>query len=274
MTTYAIGDVQGCFSALTCLLKKIRFNDDRDQLWFAGDVVNRGGECLQVLRFLYERRDNIKMVLGNHDLHLLGVASGVRPPNPSDTMDEILRAKDRKKLLNWLRRQPLLHHEHDVVMVHAGIAPQWTLPEAKAYAAEVESALRSEHYSQFFANMYGNKPVRWRAELEGYERLRVITNYFTRMRYVTRQGALDLENKGPKPKPGSGDIMPWFDHPGRLTAHHTIVFGHWASINGRTGIDNTIALDTGCIWGGALTACRLDTLERISCACKPTKFKR
>lgn len=271
MSTYAIGDVQGCFSALTCLLKEINFNDNKDQLWLAGDVINRGGECLQVLRFLYERRDNVKLVLGNHDLHLLAVATGARPPNSSDTMDEILSAPDCETLLDWLRQQPLLHHERDTVMVHAGIAPQWTLQQAKDYASEVENALRGDTYSQFFATMYGNKPCRWNPKLKGFERLRVITNYFTRMRYVTRDGALDLNNKGPKPKPGSGDILPWFAHPGRLTAHHTIVFGHWASINGHTGIDNTIALDTGCVWGGALTAYNIDTRERVSCRCKSAK---
>ena len=216
MTIYAVGDIQGCFDELQGLLDKIRFDPRRDQLWCAGDLVNRGPDSLKTLRFL--KRINAITVLGNHDLHLLALAAGVRQANRSDTLDKILRAPDREELLNWLIRQPLLHHEHGHTMVHAGIPPQWSIKKAGKYAREVEAVLRSPACTDFLKHMYGNLPDVWSDDLTGMTRLRVITNYLTRMRYCTRDGVLDLESKGPSPNLGERKVSAWFSHPGRKAA--------------------------------------------------------
>ncbi len=272
MAIYAVGDIQGCLQPLKHLLKRVQFNPDRDTLWSVGDIVNRGPKCLKTLRFLYDMRDNLVMVLGNHDLHLLAVAAGVRAPSPSDTLDKILAAPDRDKLLNWLTHRPLLHYEHGYTMVHAGIPPQWSVEDAMHRAWEVEAVLQSPDCITFLAAMYGNEPAVWSDELQGMERLRVITNYLTRMRYCTKKGVLDLLSKGPIPNPrpegDSKKVSPWFSHKKRKTAGDKIIFGHWASIEGVTDSPNTIGLDTGCVWGGAMTLYNLDTGERTSCACK------
>lgn len=215
-------------------------------------------------------RDSLAMVLGNHDLHLLAVAAGVRAPSRSDTLNEILNAPDRDELLGWLILQPLLHHEHGHTMVHAGIPPQWSIQEATAYAAEVEDVLRSPNCVEFFKQMYGNEPLVWSDELVGMERLRVITNYLTRMRYCTKDGVLDLESKGATPNPNLADkkVSAWFSHPKRKASQDKIVFGHWASIEGQTDSENAIALDTGCVWGGALSLYQLETGKWTRCNCK------
>lgn len=273
MSTYVVGDIQGCLQALKCLLKKVDFTPGKDVLWSAGDVVNRGPKCLKTLRFLYKMRDHLVMVLGNHDLHLLAVAAGVRQPSRSDTLDKILSAPDREELLNWLIRQPLIHHEHDHTLVHAGIPPQWSIKKACKYASEVEAVLRSPDCTDFLRQMYGNLPDVWSEELTGMSRLRVITNYLTRMRYCTKDGVLDLESKGPSPNLGERKVSAWFSHSGRKTANDRIVFGHWASIEGHTDSDYAIGLDTGCVWGGALSLYQLETGERTLCQCNNGKCR-
>lgn len=267
MSTYVVGDIQGCLQPLQCLLKKVRFKPGRDVLWSVGDVINRGPKCLKTLRFLYRMRDSLVMVLGNHDLHLLAVAAGVRPPHRSDTLDKILKAPDREELLNWLIHRPLIHHEHDHTMVHAGIPPQWSIKKALKLAGEVETVLRSPDCVAFFSQMYGNEPDVWSDELSGMQRLRVITNYLTRMRYCTRDGVLDLESKGPSPNLGKQKVSAWFSHPGRKAANDRILFGHWASIEGHTDSPNAIGLDTGCVWGGTMSFYELETGRRTLCQC-------
>lgn len=282
MATYIVGDIQGCFDPLRRLLDKLRFDPASDRLWATGDLVNRGPKSLETLRFFHSLGDSALTVLGNHDLHLLAMAHGHAQPKRSDTLDTILAAPDRDTLLEWLQGQPLLHYDQafNVVLVHAGIAPQWSIETARACADEVQAVLRSEQAPRFFAHMYGNEPKVWSDKLHGPERWRVITNYLTRMRFVDAAGALDLGNKkGPDAaRPGT---MPWFAHPdirtpaaksaANTTGHGTksprIVFGHWASLEGNTGSSRFIGLDTGCIWGGKLTAWRADDGLLLECAC-------
>ncbi|GAB5413365.1 MAG: symmetrical bis(5'-nucleosyl)-tetraphosphatase [Congregibacter sp.] len=274
MATWVVGDVQGCKKPLKRLLKKVGFSWDRDRLWSTGDIINRGPSCLKTLRYFYKHRDNIQMVLGNHDLHLMAVATGARKPSRSDTFSAILKAEDRDTLIQWLHQQPLLHHENGHVLVHAGIPPQWSLFEAAARAREVEAVLKSGNCAEFFGAMYGNKPDLWSDELEGTTRLRVITNYFTRMRYCHPDGRLDLLSTGPLSNPGGPAAFErgldgWFRHRRRVPANEKILFGHWASIQGVTGVDDMIALDTGCVWGNAMTLYCLETGERVTepCGC-------
>ncbi|HEY7776530.1 MAG TPA: symmetrical bis(5'-nucleosyl)-tetraphosphatase, partial [Kineobactrum sp.] len=262
---------------LKYLLKKVAFKPDCDQLWSVGDIVNRGPKCLKTLRFLYDMRDNLVMVLGNHDLHLLAVAAGVRTLSPADTLGKIIAAPDRETLLNWLTRRPLLHRDHGHTLVHAGIPPQWSVEEAMGYAREVEQVLQSPECVNFLQAMYGNEPAVWSDDLTGLTRLRVITNYFTRMRFCTRKGVLDLESKGPTPNSvlegDSKKVSAWFSHPERKTAGERIIFGHWASIEGHTDSPNAIGLDTGCVWGGAMTLYNLDSGERVRCRCRDGKCR-
>jgi bis(5'-nucleosyl)-tetraphosphatase (symmetrical) len=278
MSTYIVGDIQGCLQPLKCLLRAVQFNSDRDVLWSVGDLVNRGPKSLNVLRFLYKMRENLVVVLGNHDLHLLAVAAGVRQASRSDTLDKILKAPDRDRLLNWLAQQPLIHHEHGYTLVHAGIPPQWSVQEALGYAAEVEAVLRGPDRAQFLGAMYGNEPPQWSDDLTGMTRLRVITNYLTRMRFCTKQGRLDLQSKGSSPTPGAPivddePVSAWYSHKGRKTANDRIVFGHWATIAGRTNHPNAIALDTGCVWNGALSLYHLDSGQLTRCACSGGKCR-
>jgi len=273
MTTYVVGDVHGCLPALRCLLDTVRFDPAADTLWSVGDIVNRGTHCLETLRFFYAMRASVVMVLGNHDLHLLAVASGSRKPNASDTLDGILSAPDREELLNWLLHRPLIHHEYGHTMVHAGIPPQWSLQDAIGHAREVETVLQSPQCTEFLANMYGNEPAAWSDDLTGLPRLRLITNYLTRMRYCTRKGVLDLQSKGTSPDvgvPNIGDkkVSAWFSHPNRKTADERVLFGHWASLQGHTDTPNAIGLDTGCVWGGALSLYNLQSGERTLCECQ------
>jgi bis(5'-nucleosyl)-tetraphosphatase (symmetrical) len=253
MSTYVIGDVQGCYSALRRLLEKIHFDDKKDVLWFVGDLINRGEDSLSTLRFIKSLGDRQKSVLGNHDLHLLATANGVRKPSKRDTFDAILKANDREELLDWVRHLPLLHIEGKNILVHAGIYPWWSLEIAKACAKEVEKTLRSEKYHDLLKDMYGNEPSQWDDHLQGIDRLRFIVNVFTRMRFCDTFGRMDLTYSG---APGSQpeELIPWFNLPMELDSSYTIYYGHWAALDGSTGISNRIALDTGCVWGNKLTA--------------------
>jgi bis(5'-nucleosyl)-tetraphosphatase (symmetrical) len=266
MTRYAVGDLQGCFDPLRRILDRVKFDPACDQLWSVGDIVNRGSQSLECLRFFFELGDNARVVLGNHDLHLLAVAHGAREMKRGDTLQPILDAPDADQLLNWLRRQPLLYRETDYAMVHAGIAPQWTLDYAAELAQEVQGVLQSPRLGEFLNGMYGDEPNCWRGDLSGIERWRVITNYLTRMRFCDANGKLDLKNKlaPASAKPG---FMPWFDVPHRKSAGHKLLVGHWATLMGRTHRDDVVALDTGCIWGEQLSLLNLDTAALSRCEC-------
>ncbi|GMG85730.1 symmetrical bis(5'-nucleosyl)-tetraphosphatase [Biformimicrobium ophioploci] len=265
MATYAIGDIQGCLAPLQQLLTKVRFNPDCDQLWLAGDLVSRGPESLETLRFLYRHRDNIRAVQGNHDLHLLALAYGRAPTRGDADLQEIVEASDGDHLLEWLQSLPLIHCERGYALVHAGIPPIWSLEQAQALAAEVGEALSAEASARsFFSHMYGDLPDIWSDDLSGPSRLRVITNYLTRMRLCTADGRLDLKTKR-GPEAAHGDFQPWFSFSERKTRNDKIIFGHWAALEGKADAANVFALDTGCVWGGHLTALRLED-EHLECA--------
>jgi bis(5'-nucleosyl)-tetraphosphatase (symmetrical) len=269
MSTYAVGDLQGCLQPLQCLLQEVAFDPAKDKLWLVGDLVNRGPQSLETLRFLYAMRDSLICVLGNHDLHLLAVAQNIERLKKADTLQEILDAPDRDDLLDWLRRQKLLHYdaERDCVLVHAGIPPQWTLAKALKRAAEVEAALQDDlRLPLFLDGMYGNQPTLWDKDLQGITRLRVITNYFTRMRFCTTEGELDLKSKEGLDSAPPG-FAPWFSFPSRKTRQHKIIFGHWAALEGQCSEPNLFALDTGCVWGGSMTLLNLDSGAKHQCRC-------
>lgn len=269
MAVYAVGDLQGCLQPLKCLLEQVAFDPANDKLWLVGDLINRGPESLETLRFLYRMRESVVCVLGNHDLHLLAVAYNIERLKKGDTLRDILQAPDCNDLLTWLRQQPLLHYdaERNTALVHAGIPPQWSLKKALKYAGEVEHALRDDSLIKpFLDGMYGNDPAKWDSDLTGIPRLRVITNYFTRMRFCTRDGKLDLKSKeglGTAP-PG---FAPWFSYKERKTRDTKIIFGHWAALEGQCPEPGVFALDTGCVWGGAMTLLNVDTGQRLSCDC-------
>ena len=258
MAVYAIGDIQGCHDELCALLETIRFDPQKDRLWFVGDLVNRGPKSLETLRLVKSLGEGAVTVLGNHDLHLLALASGNDRFQDSDDLNQVLQAPDRDELSHWLRHRPLLHHDEHLgfMLIHAGLPPQWDLATAQQCAREVETVLRGPAHGEFFQQMYGNKPNRWDPALEGMDRLRFITNCFTRLRFVTRKGKLKLKLKGP-PGGQKAKFIPWFLHPHRLTRNQRIVFGHWSTL-GYNVAENTWALDTGCLWGGQLTALRID----------------
>ncbi|MGM0564021.1 MAG: symmetrical bis(5'-nucleosyl)-tetraphosphatase [Pseudomonadota bacterium] len=259
MAVYAIGDIQGCLDELEDLLAKIAYSEDRDQLWFVGDLVNRGPRSLDTLRFVKSLPDTV-VVLGNHDLNLLAAAYSARKPGRGDTIKPVLKAPDRDELLEWLRGQKLFHRDHELAisMCHAGLPPQWDVARAERRAAEVEEALRGPDFVGFLDNMYGDEPRRWDKSLSGYERLRFITNCLTRLRYCSAKGRLALKQKGSPEEQGGGKWLPWFDVPGRRSEGQRIVFGHWSTL-GLLCRDDLYAIDTGCLWGGHLTALRLDT---------------
>jgi bis(5'-nucleosyl)-tetraphosphatase (symmetrical) len=259
MSTYAIGDVQGCYNELQHLLKKIHYQPSHDTLWFTGDIINRGPRSLDTLRFIKNLPSNTVVTLGNHDIHLLAVAFTPRKMKSEDTIEEILHAADAAELLDWLRQCPLLHYDKKLnfAMAHAGIYPLWQLPQALAYAAEAEASLRSKNYKETLTHIFGNQPQQWHNSLQGWDRLRFIVNSFTRMRYCREDGRLDLSVKGPL---GSqpAHYRPWFAMPNRKTQQDNIVFGHWASLAGQASTPQVYAIDTGCVWGGKLTALRLE----------------
>lgn len=264
MATYVIGDIQGCYLAFRALLDKIGFSATTDHLWLAGDLVNRGPDNLSVLRFCRSLGERIRVVLGNHDLHLLAADAGVRKVGRKDTIQDVLNAPDKCELLDWLRHQDLLIFEGNLCMSHAGVPHIWSCERAQQLASEVEQALRGPQSDLFFQNMYGNKPSCWEEALEGWTRLRVITNYLTRMRFISAKGTLDFDAKEEAYPPPKGKL-PWFDYPRpeQDTDLH-FLFGHWAALEGETSSPQYHALDTGCIWGGRLTALRLDDMQRYS----------
>lgn len=269
MATYAVGDLQGCLEALQCLLKQVAFDPAKDRLWLVGDLVNRGPQSLDTLRFLYGIRESLVCVLGNHDLHLLAAGRNIERLKKADTLREIIDAPDSAELLEWLRQQQLLHYDEqrNVALVHAGIPPQWSLRKALKCAAEVEAALRDDNLlPPYLDGMYGNDPAKWDNDLKGVTRLRAITNYFTRMRFCTAEGKLDLKSKEGLDSAPPG-YKPWFQHKDRKTKDVKIIFGHWAALEGKVLEPGISALDTGCVWGGALTLMNIDTGERLSCKC-------
>jgi bis(5'-nucleosyl)-tetraphosphatase (symmetrical) len=265
MAIYVIGDIQGCFEPLKHLLKKINFNLNRDCLWLTGDLVNRGPASLEVLRFVKSLKYS-QVVLGNHDLHLLSILYGMSDSGSQDTLQPILTAYDKEDLGNWLRHRPLLHHdsELDFTLLHAGLPPQWDLIKALQCAHELETVLRSNKCVEFFKHMRGDMPSAWKDTLVGWDRLRFIANCFTRLRFCDKEGNLDLTTKGSTAKEG---FFPWFKVENRRNKNLKILFGHWAALNGSTGNSHAIALDTGCVWGGCLTALRLDDGKRFTIDC-------
>lgn len=269
MAVYAVGDLQGCLEPLQCLLEHVAFDPSKDRLWLVGDLVNRGPQSLETLRFLYGIRDSLVCVLGNHDLHLLATARNIERLKKHDTLREVLEAPDCDQLLEWLRQQKLMHYdaERAIAMVHAGIPPQWTLKKALKYASEVEDALRDDNlFEPFLDGMYGNEPTQWDKDLHGVTRLRVITNYFTRMRFCTSDGKLDLKGKEGVDTALPG-YAPWFSHSDRRTKGLKIIFGHWAALEGKCTEPGMFALDTGCVWGGAMTLLDVDSGELHRCDC-------
>ena len=260
MAFYLIGDVQGCHIALKRLLETIAFSPSRDTLFLLGDLVNRGPDSAGVLRRLMSYGNSAQCVLGNHDLHLLAVAHGVRKPHRKDTVADILAAPDREAMLTWLRGQRMAMQQNvggqRVLMVHAGVLPSWSADQALSLAAEVEAVLRGPALGDFLHEMYGDEPNAWHDNLSGSARLRVIVNALTRLRFCDAQGRMDfLTKKGADSAPQG--YMPWFDVPGRRTADVTVAFGHWSTL-GWLGRPDVLALDTGCVWGGCLSALRLE----------------
>ncbi len=265
MSTYVFGDIQGCFSEMMRLLDDVNYDSTNDKLWFVGDLVNRGPDNLATMKFIMGQRNNVTCVLGNHDLHFLAVASGCHKIGRHDTFKDLLEAENLPEIIQWIRTKPLLHFDSDrkIALVHAGIHPQWTIEQALARAKEVEDTLKADNYRVFLGKMYGNKPSRWKEDLSGMKRLRAITNYFTRMRYCKNGGRLDLNNKTLIAPRG---FKPWFKHPRPAHQDLLILFGHWASLGGKTGkVTNVQALDTGCVWGRKLTLLRLDDMQRFTC---------
>lgn len=266
MTRYAVGDLQGCFDPLQRLLERVKFDPAHDQLWSVGDIVNRGPQSLECLQFFYELGNSARVVLGNHDLHLLAIAHGLRPLKRGDTLQPILDAANGGELLSWLRQQPLLYRDGHYTMMHAGLAPQWTVAHAQQLADEVAVVLQSDHLVEFLRGMYGDTPTCWSEDLRGIERWRVIVNYLTRLRFCTAAGELDLSSKG-EPATAPAGFMPWFDVPERKSAGDTLIIGHWAALMGRTQRSDVIALDSGCVWGNRLTLLNLETQALATCEC-------
>ncbi|HOP16643.1 MAG: symmetrical bis(5'-nucleosyl)-tetraphosphatase [Gammaproteobacteria bacterium] len=278
MAVFAVGDIQGCYDELRRALDSVGFDPSHDRLWCVGDLVNRGPKSLQVLRFFHQLGDAAICVLGNHDLHLLALVAGNDKHKDESSLDAVMAASDRDELLHWLRQRPLIHFdpELDFLMVHAGLPPQWDLATALACGREVEAVLRGTGNVDYFMHMYGNKPDLWDPSLTGMARWRFVTNCLTRLRYVDGDGRLALKEKGPPGSQARGRI-PWFEHPARASRGQRIVFGHWSTL-GYLARDNVWALDTGCLWGGALTLLRLDKAPpaRHTIACSgwqnPSRF--
>jgi bis(5'-nucleosyl)-tetraphosphatase (symmetrical) len=267
MALYLIGDVQGCDAALGRLLEKIGFSPSRDHLVLLGDLVNRGPESAAVLRRLMALQGSATCLLGNHDLSLLAVAHGTRAPHRNDTMDSVLHAPDREAMLGWLRQQHLAIERVGVLMVHGGVLPQWDAQDTLRLAGEVEAVLRDAGaLAAFLPQMYGNEPDRWNESLQGAARLRVVVNALTRLRFCTPDGVMHLKASGPLDAAPAG-TLPWFDIPGRRTAGTTVAFGHWSQL-GLLLRDDVIALDTGCVWGGCLSALELGSRRVVQVQCE------
>ena len=260
MSTFVIGDIQGCYDELKKLLDICKYNQKTDCLWLLGDLINRGPKNLETMKFILDQKNCI-VVLGNHDLHFLAVAKGANVHSRSDTFQDILDSSERNDVVEFLRQQKLLHYdaERNCVMAHASLPPMWHLREALSYAQEVETALAGPKCVDFLKEMYGNTPPKWDRTLEGNDRMRVITNYFTRLRYCKIDGTMELEHKSTLRPEG---FSPWFEFSAQRDIK--ILFGHWASLNGVTKREDIIALDTGCVWGRSLTAIRLEDRELFS----------
>jgi len=277
MSTYAIGDVQGCYSELQNLLNEINFDERRDELWFTGDLVNKGPKSLQTLRFIKALGVNAKNTLGNHDLHLLAVAKNIRPLSKKDTIQEILAADDVKELFDWLKSRPLLITDDNLnfTMVHAGLPPQWSLENAKEFAKECELILQGEKINKLLHEMYGDTPNIWVNSLQDYTKQRFIINCFTRIRFCNGDGMLDFDTKV-APGKQNASLIPWYSLPNRKTKDNKIIFGHWSTIH--TGNENNFKqynvypIDTGCLWGGSLTATRLEDEKVLSVPSEQPKF--
>lgn len=263
--TIAIGDLQGCARPLRQLLRQVQAPAG-EPVWFCGDLVNRGPDSLEAVRDVMAMGDRAVTVLGNHDLHLLAVAAGVRKVRASDTLKPLLAAPDHREIIDWLRLRPLAHLQGDYLLVHGGLAPQWDALQAVALAHEVEAVLRGPHWGDFMAVMYGNEPDCWDDSLSGDERLRAIVNMLTRIRYLDNEGRLDLCSSESPGKAPAGHF-PWFDLPNRRSVNRTVVFGHWSTL-GLVNRPDLVGLDTGCVWGGCLSAMRLETrqLFQVQCA--------
>tara|TARA_Y100001949_G_scaffold103168_1_gene87055 strand:+ start:111 stop:950 length:840 start_codon:yes stop_codon:yes gene_type:complete len=277
MSTYAIGDIQGCYSELQNLLNEINFDERRDELWFAGDLVNKGPKSLQTLRFIKALGVNAKITLGNHDLHLLAVAKNIQPLLKKDTIQEILAADDVKELIDWLKSRPLLITDDNLnfTMVHAGLPPQWSLENAKEFAKECELILQSEKINKLLAEMYGDTPNIWVNSLQDYAKQRFIINCFTRIRFCNSDGMLDFDTKVAPGKQNTS-LIPWYSLPNRKTKDNKIIFGHWSTVHIGNEKNfkqyNVYPIDTGCLWGGRLTAMRLEDEKVFSVPSEQQKF--
>lgn len=264
MATYAIGDIQGCYDEFRLLLTKIQFNPAKDRLWLAGDLVSRGPKSLEVLEYIYQHRDWFDIVLGNHDLHLLAVYYNQTKLPKKDDLKRILDSKNCDELMKWLRKRPVAVYDKslDFLMTHAGTAPAWNLDQTLACAYELEQTLSEKNTAvDFFKHMYGNKPNHWHKNLDGIERLRFITNAFTRMRFCHQDGSLDFKSKSTPGKQAKG-LSPWYEL-SDIGQQTQVVFGHWAALEGKAQAKNIYAIDTGCVWGNRLTALRLDDQKRL-----------
>ncbi len=279
MSTYAIGDLQGCYAELKDLLDKINFDETNDQLWFVGDLVNRGPESLECLRFVKTLGSKAKTVLGNHDLHLLAVANKVRKPHRKDTFDEILNAKDSEELFEWIKQQPLLVNDPDLnfTMIHAGLPPQWNLQQAQELAQETESLIQSKQFDNFIQVMYGDQPDTWSEKLKDDDRHRFIINAFTRARYIDKDNKLDMKETCAPGKQNKA-LTPWYSILERKTKKDNIIFGHWSTVllgnENNFKQYNVYPLDTGCLWGGELTAMRLEDEKLFSVPSRQPKFDK
>ncbi|MFM2588813.1 bis(5'-nucleosyl)-tetraphosphatase (symmetrical) ApaH [Vibrio sp. TBV020] len=255
MANYIVGDLQGCFDELLLLLQQADFDASEDTLWVAGDLVARGPKSLEVLRFIRSLGSSAKVILGNHDLHLLAVSLGLFKVKEKDQTAPIFNAEDKDELLEWLRQQPLMAEHDEFVMCHAGISPQWTLAQARKSSHEIEEILQSEQWPWLIENMYANQPDLWSEDLDGIERYRYIINAFTRMRFCFPDGRLDMACKLPPKEVNDGSLVPWFQLESRIKLEKPVLFGHWAALEGYEG-EEVIGLDTGCVWGGHLTMLR------------------
>ncbi|MDE1315114.1 bis(5'-nucleosyl)-tetraphosphatase (symmetrical) ApaH [Vibrio aestuarianus] len=255
MANYIVGDIQGCFDELQHLLATVKFQPQHDTLWLAGDLVARGPKSLETLRFVKALGNSARVVLGNHDLHLLAVSIGIHPAKSRDKTLPILQAHDADELLEWLRHQPLMAEHPEFVMCHAGISPQWDLNTAREAAKEVAAVLQGENWRWLIEQMYSNTPDIWSHKLQGIERYRYIINAYTRMRFCFTDGRLDMACKLPPQQVSDDALVPWFDVPQRIPLDKTVVFGHWAALEGYRS-QSCIGLDTGCVWGGTLTMLR------------------
>ena len=265
MATYIIGDIHGCFDELQSLLKQAQFDQNKDELWFTGDLINRGPKSLETLRFVKGLGEAAKVVLGNHDFHLLSINEGLFPDDKKDNLTPIFEAPDRHALLEWLRFQPLMlrHPEFKFALVHAGIYPKWTLKQAAKLAKEIEQQLQQNNYKQLLIDMYGGKPCSWSKDLTGIDRMRFIINAFTRMRYCHPDGKLDFKHKLSPEQTTNTNLKPWYEM-SKLKPHQSILFGHWASLMGNVKTANIYGLDTGCVWGNNLTMIRWEDKKYFS----------